>query len=61
MLVASRDITPGNVGWLRGAATVEVLNISYGIAHIPDLLPVRVMGDSSPSSTTRIEVGRRLT
>ena len=50
-----------NAAQLRGATAAGVPNIRYVIAHIPHLLPARVMRDSSLSSTTRIRVGRPLT
>jgi len=58
MPVASWDITPGNAASLRDATAMGVLNTKYRIAYIPQLVLVRVMGDSNPSSTTRIRVGR---
>jgi len=45
-----------NTALLRGATAVGALNIRYGIVYIPHLRPVRVMGDRSPSSTTRIRM-----
>ena len=43
---------------LRGATAVGVLRSRCGIVDIPHLLPIRVVGDSSPTNTTIIRVGR---
>ena len=63
MLVESRDIMPRNADRLRGVTIVGAPNIKYVISHIPPLMLTGVIGDrdSSPSSTTKIEVGRQPT